>query len=369
MKITKICIIVSSVVLICATVLGIYTYINNKQISERLNNGPSKEIEYQVGNYVNGGLYVNGYTYMIRENFFNGYYDESGEWISQPVTIMYKIDREGNCEEFYSFDEYDVSFVNGLPYIYYYDGWFYFEADAKDGDNWEKIFRISEDGENLEIVYETDRGLVFGIRDDFLIMEEWGRVYAIDLKKGLNFDDRKLIQTLLFDRSDKEVFFGYWIYNGREVYGLHDYDVNPKYGQYYEGNYYTTMFSDIGTGVYEKNNLVIEYYEGEKDGIEIVHTDVLCFNIFNDKLYYMVNVGDDNELRCSDLDGSNEEVLYRTDFDEKLYCKNMVVSEDNIICDFGPGTDSFITDRCIIDMQLEYVNYMSFEDEIKGLNN
>ena len=82
--------------------------------------------------------------------------------------------------------------------------------------------------------------------------------------------------------------------------------------------------------------------------VEELHSDVLCFDIFNVKLYYVICVGDKNEVWCSDMDGSNAERLYQTEFDKKLYCKNIIVSEQNIICYFGPGTDSAITDRCII---------------------
>ena len=371
----KVSIIILSVISLLAITIAFVTGIRNKKISDRLNNGISKEIEYQVGNYVNGGLYVNGYTYMITGAYYNGYYDEEGNWISQPYTVMYRIDSQGKCEEFYTFKD-NMGVPAGKAYIYYYDGWFYFQAEDMHEayGTGHKVFRISEEEKNIEVVYKDEENfLQIGIRDGLLIMTDENSVYVIDLTKEVDFNNKDQENTLqAFSVLSHNAFFGYCIYNARDTYGVFEEEREFSARQYYDGNCYTLCNNDGYSGVeaYENGLLVRRLYEeGEYVTDEIVHTDVLCFNIFNDKLYYMVCVGDDNELRCSDLDGSNEEVLYRTDFDEKLYCKNMVVSEDNIICDFGPGTDSFITDRCIIDMQLEYVNYMSFEDEIKGLNN
>lgn len=99
---------------------------------------------------------------------------------------------------------------------------------------------------------------------------------------------------------------------------------------------------------FAKRKLVRKIYTKDEYTVEELHSDVLCFNIFNDKLYYVICVGDKNEVWCSDMDGSNAERLYQTGFDKKLYCKNIIVGEQNIICYFGPGTDSAITDRCII---------------------
>lgn len=53
--------------------------MNRKIKADRLYNGISEEIEYQVGNYVNGGLCVNGYTYVFTDNSLLGHYDETGE--------------------------------------------------------------------------------------------------------------------------------------------------------------------------------------------------------------------------------------------------------------------------------------------------
>lgn len=365
-------IILGMFILLVVTLLYL-NYLMVKDRLERLYDGPKKEIEYQVGNYVNGGLYVNGCTYLLTDNSLYGYYDETGEWVSQPDEVIYKVDNQGNHEEFYVFD--DLKFPNNKPWMYYYDGWLYFDAIDLDPKSTKPghIFRISEDGKEFEDMLESANTILFGIRDDYLIYANEFIVYCKDLKdlKDGIFSGMKKIDNHVLTRDLYCCFFQSWIYNCKNI-SLIEYEYDKNKRQYYDGNTYTILKNIEYTGdtAYEKRKLIRrvynkvkihtkEYQTGEVTDEEL-HSDVLCFNIFDDKLYYVVFAEDKNELWCSDMDGSNAQLLYQTEFDTKLYCKNIIVSEHNIICDFGPGTDSAITDRYIIGKQSEYVNHISF---------
>ncbi len=362
-----------------------------KELNDRLYNGPSEEIEYQVGNYVNGGLNVNGYTYIITSDRLLGHYDESGNWIKMPYITMYRVDSNGNYEKFYNFKEDNYTIYLNLtgPHIYYYDGYFYLKLSLfKEGEDitqnydtvqnddiiqisdndagkTDRIIRISEDGKKSEYIYEINRSFRFGIRDDLLIISYYGvgyndnGVYYIDLKECMDFDAKeKMRDERIYYEDSKNAFFGESICNDMDNYVSYTDERNGRERQYYKGNVYNIMESPD----YEANTLCCKIVDGTDYNVNVVHKNVTCFNIFNDKLYYATYVDGCNEIWVSDMDGSNVEQIYTFDIAKGANCKNIIVSDDNIICDFGPDADYMITDRYIYNRHSGDIGHYTFEE-------
>ncbi len=350
----------------------------NRKDKDIFSNDISKDIEYQVGNYLNGGLYVNGFVYLLTDKEHLKYYDEeSEEWIFGEYDIIYRIDSNGNVEQFYSFENNDKpnAYLALNDVLYYYDGWFYVKIYYVGDEYTTQVLRISEDGATSEVVYEANESIAMGVRDNVLVISDGSRIYATNLDKGLDLEDfEDMVDVgsgLFLDDDMYNWFFFKCIYNcktwymdvgNREIY-------DDIYRQYYNEEEYIFMYTFMYDELYEHRNLVRQVYDADEyHEEEIIDYDVLSFNIYAGKIYYIRYVDEQNQLWSCNIDGTAKELVYEFDLKDNLHGKRIVVSDDNIICDFGYESGFDATERYIIGRKQDYVIQYTFDEETKVVN-
>lgn len=323
-------------IVISLVVILITVHIHNeaqKKEQDKFNNTISKEVEYQMGNYINGGINVDGYTYVLVESDLT-----TGEDSYFKKDVILRIDAEGNCEEWYTFDDLNISFWYSRN-LYYYDGWLYFAGikigdDLVEFDNSSVLVRLSIDDGTTEIIYEDfSRAHTYGVRDGLIFISNIRTgVFYLDIDDGLDFDKLVKVEELGIDKEHHYKLFGEWIYNCKSLTRYSSgAEVSKNYRQYYDGNLYTLLYDEeIDETTGERPYNIDSTAESEH-----VVNDVDCFNIFADKIYYASTEGDMNNIYRMNVDGTNKELLYSFPQEDGLKCVNLVVSDDNIICGLG----------------------------------
>ena len=321
----------------------------NKEMKE-FNFTRSKEVEYQMGNYIYGGINVDEYTYILVEGDL-----VTGGEDGHIKDVILRVDSEGNVEDWYTFDEYEMNF-SYCKSLFYYDGWLYV-GGIKIGDgsletgNSSVLIRISINDAYSEIIYEDfTHGNSYGVRDGLLFIShpETGVQY-LDLSKGLDFDNLEKLEDMGSDKEHYYMLFADWIYNGKGTTQFDDIlEIAKKYRQYYDGHLYTLIYDTESDkedfeGSYVLSRIIMEYAEGEKSihtTKKIVKTtsiasNVDCFNIYADKIYYSASEEGINNIYCMNVDGSNKTLLYSLPEKDDVKCVELVVSDENIICGMG----------------------------------
>lgn len=313
--------------------------IKEKKAKDKFNNTISKEVEYQMGNYINGGINVDGYTYILIESDLT-----TGDDNAYKKDVILRIDAQGNCEEWYTFDDLNMSFWYSRN-LYHYDGWLYFAGikigdDPVEFDNSSVLIRLSIDDGTTEIIYEDfANGNTYGVRDGLIFIGNLRNgVYYLDIRDGLDFDKLVKLEELGYDKKHYYMLFGKWIYNCKSLprYSV-DAEFSKYYRQYYDGNLYTLLYDEkIDETTGERPYNIDSTAESEH-----VANDVDCFNIFADKIYYASTEDNMNNIYRMNVDGTNKELLYSFPQEDGLKCVNLVISDDNIVCGLG----EWITDK------------------------
>ena len=313
--------------------------IKEKKEKDKFNNTISKEVEYQMGNYINGGINVDGYTYVLIESDLT-----TGDDSAYKKDVILRIDAEGNCEEWYTFNDLNMSFLYSR-YLYHYDGWLYFAGikigdDPVEPDNSSVLVRLSIDDSTAEIIYEDFSCVnTCGVRDGLIFIGNLRTgVFYLDIRDGLDFDELVKLEGLGIGKEHHYILFGEWIYNCKSLPRYSGYpEVSKNYRQYYDGNLYTLLYDEeIDETTGER-----PYHIDSTAESEHVANDVDCFNIFADKIYYASTEDNMNNIYRMNVDGANKELLYSFPQEDGLKCVNLVISDDNIVCGLG----EWITDK------------------------
>lgn len=339
---------IAFIILITVILRGKYIFHEDYIKIELLDNEVSQSIEQQVGNYINEGICVDGDIYI----FQNYYRDE--DYTGPKCDAIYKVSPDGTCNIFYQFQD-GVS----DPYIYYFEGYFYVRCF---NDN-SYILRISKDGKNSEIIYETEENFMFGIRDGILILSDEEKIYYMDLNKETDFSKMKMIKNEMLFYECNHLFFCEWIYNDKYMYThtIREIGQESEYAgksrrQYYKGDLYMLQV--------DKNiicSLIRHTPHGGKE--EVVATGVIAFNIYKDRIYYVKYEDGINRLNCMDIDTGDNEELAVFYYEDTLFCPRIYVSDDTIVCDVA-NKDKVrkIERRFIFDKNGRLLNKISFRE-------
>lgn len=298
----------------------------NDYIKEYLSILDVKIISKQMGNYVNGGISVKDEIYLI----------EAADEGTIGGSKIFKIDTEGNFQDFFDAGNLaeDGAFIK--DYLFYYDGCFYVKCVFVNQDKDNKILRISEDGKNVDVIYETNKKLLFGISEDYMYISDGEITYYIYASQLDDFSRLKYKKTESHTQDKYNNFFCEWIYNNKIISpasGETEYDTEER--QYY-GNYaYLTKYTEDLTKPtrFITRELVRRVMVDGENVDEEISSNVVAFNIYKDELYCARYDNAEYVIEIMDMDGSNVSEIYRTKLSETEKFKRFFVNDKYVVCE------------------------------------
>ena len=269
--------------------------------------GVNQEIDLQSGNYANEALVVDGYVYFYKSRVELGNYDHVDELKKCGNNVIYRLSPDGTYEEFYTFDYGDAIYYSVRSKLYYYNEYFYIQIGNR-------IYRINKEGTRAEIIYENmgEGSLAFGIRDHHLVLQKARQYYCLNLDK---WDWSQPIEV------------------GRMRHLL---NVDTELFDLYEGVIYGSRYELSDNAVVLLDHQLKVWNEEEKE-LEKIASDVYCLNVYKGDAFYAQSVDDGVCIKYRSFDGESEVELFTINPDENKSIKSLVVSDDFIIYDLGPG--------------------------------
>ena len=307
-------VIFAVILFVCVIVAGSRIY-ENKQSEPKAKNrffeNPFSEvdpgIDVQSGNYANDALVVDGYVYFYKSRVKLGNYDKVDELEKCGNNVIYRLSPDGTYEEFYTFDEGDAIYYSIGSKLYYYEGYFYIQIENR-------IYRINKEGTRAQIIYENmgEGSLAFGIRDHYLVLQKARQYYCLNLDK---WDWSQPIEV------------------GRMRHLL---NVDTELFDLYEGVIYGSRYELSDNAVVLLDHQLKVWNEEEKE-LEKIASDVYCLNVYKGDAFYAQSEDDAVSIKYRSFDGESEVELFTINPDENKSIKSLVVSDDFIIYDLGPG--------------------------------
>ena len=271
--------------------------------------GVNQEIDLQSGSYANEALVVDGYVYFYKSRVELGNYDHVDELKKCGNNVIYRLSPEGTYEEFYTFDEGDAIYYGIGSKLYYYEGYFYIQIENR-------IYRINKEGTEAQVIYENVGGygsyVIFGIRDHYLVLQKQTEYYYLDMD---TWDWSQPIEV------------------GRMRHLL---NVDTELFDLYEGVIYGSRYELSDNAVVLLDHQLKVWNEEEKE-LEKIASDVYCLNVYKGDAFYAQSVDDGVCIKYRSFDGESEVELFTINPDENKSIKSLVVSDDFIIYDLGPG--------------------------------
>ena len=155
--------------------------------------------------------------------------------------------------------------------------------------------------------------LAFGIRDHHLVLQKARQYYCLNLDK---WDWSQPIEV------------------GRMRHLL-NVDTEQLF-DLYEGVIYGSRYELSDNAVVLLNHQLKVWNEEEKE-LEKIASDVYCLNVYKGDAFYAQSVDDVVCIKYRSFDGESEGELFTINPDENKRIKSLVVSDDFIIYDLGPG--------------------------------
>ena len=266
-------------------------------------------IDQQSGNYANDALVVDGYVYFYKSQVKLGNYDKVDELEKCGNNVIYRLSPDGIYEEFYTFEEGDAIYYSIGSKLYYYEGYFYIQIENR-------IYRINKEGTEAQVIYENVGGygsyVIFGIRDHYLVLQKQTEYYYLDMD---TWDWSQPIEV------------------GRMRHLL---NVDTELFDLYEGVIYGSRYELSDNAVVLLDHQLKVWNEEEKE-LEKIASDVYCLNVYKGDAFYAQSVDDGVCIKYRSFDGESEVELFTINPDENKSIKSLVVSDDFIIYDLGPG--------------------------------
>lgn len=307
-------VIFAVILFVCVIVVGSRIY-EKKQSEPKAKNrffeNPFSEvdsgIDQQSGNYANDALVVDGYVYFYKSRVKLGNYDKVDELEKCGNNVIYRLSPDGTYEEFYTFDYGDAIYYSVRSKLYYYNEYFYIQIGNR-------IYRIDKEGNRAQIIYENmgEGSLAFGIRDHHLVLQKARQYYCLNLDK---WDWSQPIEV------------------GRMRHLL---NINVGLADLYEGVIYGSRYELSDNAVVLLDHQLKVWNEEEKE-LEKIASDVYCLNVYKGDAFYAQSVDDSVCIKYRSSDGKSEDELFTINPDENKSIKSLVVSDDFIIYDLGPG--------------------------------
>lgn len=307
-------VIFAVILFVCVIVVGSGIY-EKKQSEPKAKNrffeNPFSEvdpgIDQQSGNYANDALVVDGYVYFYKSRVKLGNYDKVDELEKCGNNVIYRLSPDGTYEEFYTFDYGDAIYYSVRSKLYYYNEYFYIQIGNR-------IYRIDKEGNRAQIIYENmgEGSLAFGIRDHHLVLQKARQYYCLNLDK---WDWSQPIEV------------------GRMRHLL---NINVGLADLYEGVIYGSRYELSDNAVVLLDHQLKVWNEEEKE-LEKIASDVYCLNVYKGDAFYAQSVDDSVCIKYRSSDGKSEDELFTINPDENKSIKSLVVSDDFIIYDLGPG--------------------------------
>lgn len=327
----------------------------NDYIKEYLSILDVKIVSKQMGNYVNGGISVKDEIYLI----------ETADEGTIGGNKIVKIDTEGNFYDFFDAGNLEEAGAFIKDYLYYYDGFFYVKCVFVKQDKYNKILRISEDGKNADVIYETNEKLLFGISKDYMYISDGEITYYIHVSQLDDFSRLEYQKTESHIQNKYSRFFCEWIYNNKIISpasGETEYDTEER--QYY-GNYaYLTKYTEDQTKptrLFTRELVRRVEVDGETVD-EHISSNVVAFNIYKEKLYCARYDNAEYVIEVMDMDGSNVSEIYRTKLSDTENVKRLFVNDKYVVCETVSSDE--ITDKSrllIIDKEKGLINSVTAE--------
>lgn len=291
-----------TVVFFCLIVMPTLFFVKDdskkvKEIRSLLANHPDtvvEEVGYQIGNYSNGiSVYAEGKLYFV------GY---GQRWI-------YSVDKDGSYKEFYKTDH----LYKGL----YYDNGYLYALELKD-DSKCCIIRISLNSKEKEVLYEGNNIFDFGVADSKLYFGVYSAdgadsIYYIDLTEDNPGENIILYDTGVWrDMLNHNVFAAKYIHNNTSTavewsaeLGYRDNTVI-----YNDSIYRVDYFKTSQDRVNKPSNLECQTFNNQGREEIVIDDNVVCFNLFNETLYYVKEFdGTHYEVWSCDLQGNNKTLI------------------------------------------------------------
>lgn len=236
-----------------------------------------------------------------------GNYDKVDELKKCGNNVIYRLSPDGIYEEFYTFDEGDAIYYSVRSKLYYYNEYFYIQIGNR-------IYRIDKEGTGAQIIYENmgEGSLAFGIRDHHLVLQKARQYYCLNLDK---WDWSQPIEV------------------GRMRHLL---NINVGLADLYEGVIYGGRYELSDNSVVLLDHQLMVWNEGEKD-LEEIESGVYCMNVYKGDVFYAQGMDDSVCIKYRSSDGKPEGELFTINPDENKRIKSLVVSDNFIIYDLGPG--------------------------------
>lgn len=284
------------------------------------------EIGYQIGNYVNrNAVYVEDKLYLTKYNTDT----ETDEILS--------VDKSGNMEVFWTAPN---EIKNISDQLYYHDGYLYILVNKKetDSNNCDMALRISiADGKEETLLESEDNYIYFGIHNGLLLIcfsdkeTKSESIYAYDLSSPITEENGCLYDyELSYMVLDRPIFTNYYVYGNREHHYFGSYN-NPYMSMeniIYKSN--DNGYNNSGSLYWATSGIESE------DGDVIDPDEVIAYNIFDSKVYYIKYPADysgNEPYEVYSYEPSNEEkVLIGTiPVGSFRNCYNMSMAEDFVI--------------------------------------
>lgn len=306
-------IIIFAVILVVCTIGSrvFYKHHSEQKAKNRLFENPlsgvNQEIDLQSGNYANEALVVDGYVYFYKSRVELGNYDHVDELKKCGNNVIYRLSPDGTYEEFYTFDYGDAIYYSVRSKLYYYNEYFYIQIGNR-------IYRIDKEGTRAQIIYENmgEGSLAFVIRDHHLVLQKARQYYCLNLDK---WDWSQPIEV------------------GRMRHLL---NIDTELFDLYEGVIYGSRYELSDNSVVLSDHQLMVWNEADKE-LEKIASDVYCLNVYKGDAFYAQSVDDAVSIKYRSFDGESEVELFTINPDENKSIKSLVVSDDFIIYDLGPG--------------------------------
>ncbi len=276
-----------------------------------------EEMGVQIGNYYNAlSVYAEDKIYYMESvKDFN----------------IRTVDKDGNSEVFWTTKSGNINWG-----LFYREGYLYISVSDQNEAKC-RLLRISVDSGKEEIIYESDSYFFFGVTDN--------KVFYTTPKDEKGFCDVRFFDlteenigesSVLYDKDvdyhnlNNSIFVARYLYNDssdalRPVSWLLTYDRILIY----DGNVYRMATRN---GWKESTELEMLHYHNAQYEETLMDEDVMCYSIYDDKLYY-VKVKDDTayEVICCELQGENKMVIGTITKEKEIYCRHLSVGEDFIL--------------------------------------
>ena len=298
-----------------------------------------EETEVQIGNYYTGlSVYAeNKIYYMHGVDAYN----------------IKTVDKDGNAEEFWRTK--DETLNRG---IFYEGGYLYVSVDSlNEAKN--QLLRISLESGTEEIIYESNSYFFFGVADNKVFFTTPKDENGLCEVRYFDLTAENLGESsVLYDKDvdyynlSHNIFVSRYLYNDsseamKSVSWLLSYDEIIIY----EGNAYRMTARN---GWKESTDLEMIHYHNSQYVETLIDNEVMCYSIYDDKLYYVKEKDDTAyEVICCDLQGNNKTTIGTITKEKETYCRYMAVGE------------GFIMLKMSGDSELEYAShafYMKLED-------